>query len=1080
MKSMPPDLRVGGRVTWPAGKLSGFIDRIEGRRAHVVVDDGSEKLFSLDAGVIVPEPFASASHVMRPDGTVGVVLSAVDGQSYPTWRVAWADGSVSNAVEMTLRPAVIGDPIERFKAQQLSRAREFNLRSTAADLWTKHLHDDLISLSHARVDLKPHQVSVVHRVASGYPHRYLLCDEVGLGKTIEAAMIVKELRARGLARRVLVLVPSGLVRQWQFELKTKFNETFAIFDTNTMQYLRNRGVANPWTDTDSVITSHAWASWTAERRAEIAAVDWDLVIVDEAHHARRQRQGNRIRETNVYRLVSEITARPEFARRAALFLTATPMQLQRHELFSLVEMLHPVLFASEADFGSHLDHLAGLNQLVERIARDGVSTGPDLAAIVDLVSGYLEIGPADARSKLGDPRRLIDELRDRHRLSEVLIRNRRAVIGGFMPRRAYRWEVELSEYEAAVQEKMDGIIAEGYELAEQTRKNAVGFLMVIWQKLAASSSRALLQSLRGRRERLMETASAAPLSTAAAEELLAEDAQVTDVARRLGPTVADEVRRLDDVVELLERITVDSKAQKLTTQLQLLFAGEPDAKVLVFTEFRETQQMLSELIGASGWGCHIFHGQLGPLEKDAAVEAFRNESGPQVLVSTEAGGEGRNFQFAHILVNYDLPWNPMRMEQRIGRVDRIGQEHPVTIFNFHVQGTIESRILDVLERRIRLFEDSVGGLDPILGDAESDIRRALRLTAEARDNALAQLGDKLGERVDSARRAEAQLRDFILDTRSFSAEIAQVAQQQKASIGQLEFDRLLLQLLKSVNTWVGEPDERGERRVQFHPPFTEEHSALVGSSEKRRVCFDPRLSVDSEHVEYFGFGHPIVDTIMRRVIEERADGVAAVRLVSRVVLPAVRPGWQFNWMMKIGGLDARELVYSVFVDDERFVDQDLGAQLLALSGQFRAEETDAVVEPDGLDAAHSAAQTMVGRLRDSLMKDSRERALDRYEVERGRVQRLFDHRAEAAHDRVNACTATLDRLRTQGDTVQRQAIPLWEANLARAERELGVTREDRTRRLLELAETRNPQAEFSLLCVARIEVRELHQTAAGS
>ena len=291
-------LRAGCRVYWIAGKLHGCLDRIDGDRAHVVFDNGQDHTFKIDAGAIERFSFELGSHVSRSDGTLGVVIGKLDGQVFPTWKVSWADGTTSRAVEMTLRPATTRDPIARFKSGNVDKAEAFNLLSVTADTWFRHLHDDLVSLSNARVDLKPHQVAVVHRVISEYPHRFLLCDEVGLGKTIEAAMIVKELRARGQAKRVLVLVPTGLVRQWQFELKTKFNEPFAIFNRDTVEYLKNQGVNSPWLEHDSVIASHTWASWTPGRQAEIAAVPWDLIIVDEAHHARRQRQGKRTTETN--------------------------------------------------------------------------------------------------------------------------------------------------------------------------------------------------------------------------------------------------------------------------------------------------------------------------------------------------------------------------------------------------------------------------------------------------------------------------------------------------------------------------------------------------------------------------------------------------------------------------------------------------------------------------------------------------------------------------------------------------------------------------------------------------------------
>ena len=1056
-------IRTGGRVRWAAGKLDGYVDRIEGRIAHVIFDNGEELTFSIRAGALEVMPFAVGEMVMRGDGVVGVVVENVPSQTYPTVKVRFEDGTLRNAVEMTLRPATLDDPIERLRADQVGTAEQFNLRSVAADLWTRHLHDSLVSLSHARVDLKPHQVSVVHRVISSYPHRFLLCDEVGLGKTIEAAMVVKELRARGLARRVLILVPSGLVRQWQFELKTKFNETFAIFDRSTLQYLKSKGVRNPWTDHDSVITSQSWAAWSQERREEIASVDWDLIIVDEAHHARRQRTGRRVTVTNLYRLVWELTSRPEFARRGVLFLTATPLQLQRHELFSLVEMLDPVLFASEDDFVNHVQNLSGLNRLVEDLTRDG-----PVGELTERAKAFLDTQLDELHGlEVGE---LIDRLRARHRLSEVLVRNRRAVIGGFLPRRAFRWEVELTQNERAVQSEMDSIITDGYRVAERTRRTAVGFLMVIWQKLSASSSRALLKSLEGRRERLLQGEITSTLSAEDAEEDLSADHEAADITERLPVALAYELSRIDRVIALLKRIGIDSKASTLIAKLCDLFREDKDGKVIVFTEFRETQDMLVELCEAQGWSAHRFHGQLDPIQKDNAIDSFRVGSGPQVLVSTEAGGEGRNFQFAHILVNYDLPWNPMRVEQRIGRVDRIGQEHPVTIFNIHVQGTIEGRILDVLERRIRLFEESIGGLDPILGDAEADIKTALRAAADERGDELDRVAERLEQRVRQARVAETQLKDFILDTKSYSAEIAQTALQQRQSVSQAEFERLITVLLRSVNTWVENNPVGVERRIHFHPPFTEDHKELIEGEERRRVCFDPRTFVDSEHIEYFGFGHPIIDVMVKHTIEEQHEGASAIRQLLDGTIDGLRPGWQFIWLVKVGGLKPREFVHSSFVDDHGQMDPIVGSELLELSRRFEREESNQVLDVTTLDTASGGAREEVDAVVGELMVSLSEEAQTRFRVERDRIERVYDNRDRAARDRIQSCRETLERLKASEQQSQRQAIPLWEANHERARRELESLGQDRARSLRDLNAARRPQADYRLLATARIEV----------
>ena len=338
-----------------------------------------------------------------------------------------------------------------------------------------------------------------------------------------------------------------------------------------------------------------------------------------------------------------------------------------------------------------------------------------------------------------------------------MLRNRRAAVGGFAQRQASRWDVDLTPAEVLVQTQMDSILRDGYRAVSEGsggQANAVGFLMVIYQKLAASSSRALLLSLEGRRERLLAS-QAGHLGESEAEERLEDDTAAAEVTKKLRAGVEREAERIGEVIELLREIPIDSKAQRLLDGLRELSAVEPDIKVLIFTEFRETQAMLRELLADEEWGCEVFHGQLNADEKDRAVELFRDGMGRQALVATEAGGEGRNLQFAHILVNYDLPWNPMRVEQRIGRVDRIGQEKTIQIFNFRVRDTIEERILEVLDERIGIFKDTVGGLEPILGDAEDLIRAALRKGAEKRDEEFKKVGRRYEREVQRARRADA-------------------------------------------------------------------------------------------------------------------------------------------------------------------------------------------------------------------------------------------------------------------------------------------------------------------------------------
>ena len=1070
----------GARVRMVRLEQAGHVDRIEGRRAFVVLDNGDRLQVAVDSGGIERDVFSVGMQVSRTDGTTGVVIGDVRAADVPIWQVAWADGSSTQVPERGLRRAEIVDPVARMKAAMLDSAKAFNLRSVAADLWARHRSEELVSLSHARFDLMPHQVSVLHRVVSNRPHRFLLCDEVGLGKTIEAAMVLKELRSRGLAQRVLILAPASIQVQWWFELKTKFNETFRIFNRETLRDRENEGALNPWHTSRSVITSHSFAAHNETRRAEICAVPWDLIVVDEAHHARRRRQGRRITETNLYKLVRDLTAESGLGRRSVLFLTATPMQLQHHELFSLVELLQPTLFPSEEDFQQHVDQRADLTRLIAEI-EECAPEGDELDAYIQEGSPWLN---RSSGSDLRSADELASELRASHRLGEVMLRNRRAAVGGFAQRQASQWDVELTPAEELVQKQMDSILRDGYRAASEGsggQANAVGFLMVIYQKLAASSSRALLRSLEGRRERLLAS-EAAGIEESEAEESLTDDVTASEVTRKLPPGVEREAERIGEVIELLREIPIDSKAQRLLDGLRELSAVEPDIKVLIFTEFRETQAMLRELLDDEEWGCEIFHGQLDAQQKDRAVELFRDGVGRQALIATEAGGEGRNLQFAHILVNYDLPWNPMRVEQRIGRVDRIGQEKPIQIFNFRVRDTIEERILEVLDERIGIFKDAVGGLEPILGRAEEDIRAALRKGAERRDEELEKVGRRYEREVERARRADSELADMNVDTSPYREEIRKLIGKASAvTVSQEHVDLLLRKLLSTANARVTRPGDgnhfpEGQRRVDFGPPFTEEHRELLNGQEQRLVCFDPKISVDSASVEYFGFGHPIVDALVRSVTHDELSGSAAIRHLARENMPGLRRGWQFNWRLRLTAAEPREWVFPVFVDDDGGADPEIADLLLKQSRHFARETARStaapVIDSQRLDSAFQSAEAAVLKRQEELAGYYSERAETDYDTARGRIERLYDYKAASAQERLDADRTVLARMEASPDADNRRVIPIWQFNVRRAEEQIVQVGDDRQGALDDLLQSRNPSIEYDLLNVARIVVAD--------
>lgn len=1087
----------GVLVRWKWGKPETEVGVIAqsmmgGKQLRVRFDDGSEQIFASDNRVIERFLFEPGASVRRLNGgDTGVVASGELVGEKIYYTVSLPGNRTETIPETTLRPASLTDPVQRLKAKKVSNPRKFCLRSTATSYSFVSRYEELASLEHTRIEAKPHQISVAHRVTNAYPHRFLLCDEVGLGKTIEAGMVLRELRARGMVKRVLILVPANLQIQWQHELKTKFNETFSIYNGDSVKFLKQGSDQNVWTLNDSIIASHAFCTHTDERVEEISSVDWDIVIVDEAHHARVRYNGSKTTETLLYKLAQRLTDFREGGRRSVLLLTATPMQLDPRELYSLVELLDPALFPSVDNFEQQRVLLPELNRLVSAVENYESSTKvaqhlgiagrkPTVRTVYSTLETRLRNvlhEELDGHLQSGAGRlEIVEALRQRHRLSEVMIRNRKSQVGGFQPRQAFTWPVYQTEEERAAYAGVEEYVREGYQKALETQNNALGFVMVTFQKLMSSSSRALRTSLIGRRERLLAKRAVAQ----AAWDLEGVDASDGEDAATLVEKASsdkqdyvspEELQHLDELIRQLGLIRGDSKARALLSGVEDILEREPKAKVLIFTQFRETQEMLKELLGAR-WHVHLFHGQIGVLEKDRAVERFRQDEGPSFLISTEAGGEGRNLQFCHLLVNYDLPWNPMRVEQRIGRVDRFGQKEVVTVFNFAVAGTVEERVLDVLERRIGLFKETVGGLDPILGEVETDLRKIFQMAEREANRALEAMANSIERRIAEARKAEVQLADFIMDSKSFRPEVAGEIMDREKPISRQAMHDFVKALLKAKRTVLDPTDEQGVYKAIFREPFLSDHPDLIqDGGHERLVCFDPTVAADSESVQFLSFGHQIVDALVDDALDNERGGLTAVRHIHGSDLPPAT-GYQFNFVLSVGGINPRKQVFPAFVNDEGDFSEDIGKRLLEIEAEFNDERGDGAsldsmeTLDDAFADANFAAAVALERLSERTSRQNREN-LDR---ERAKLERYFDYRDVVAGDKATHARRILGQLESSDEPSDQRILPVWRANLENAIRVRAGLSDEKVRRLAELDRLAMPETGFSLLGAARVVI----------
>ncbi|RLQ98252.1 DEAD/DEAH box helicase [Falsibacillus albus] len=447
----------------------------------------------------------------------------------------------------------------------------------------------------------PHQLEVAKQVVESMNGKAILADEVGLGKTIEAGLILKEYMIRGLAKKILILVPASLVSQWAFELNTKFHIPAVA---QKKDYV--------WDQCDCVVSSMDTAK-RSPHREKIYEQNYDLVIIDEAHKLKNHKTKN-------YEFVQNLK------KKFCLLLTATPIQNRIDEVFHLVSLLKPGHLGNESIFAE--------------------------------------------KYKKGD-RSIQEDAHLRELVNKVMIRNRRADTGiEWTKRHVTTVPIEFSPSERELYDAIQ-ILRQHHEYI-----NTSPFSIMTLQREACSSREAVFFTLKNM------------------------------INKMENPTqqFEDKIRHLFQKVDQVQK---NSKAEKVLELIQ----GIND-KVIIFTEYRATQLYLQWYLKQHGISSVPFRGGFKRGKKDWMRELFQKHA--QVLIATEAGGEGINLQFCHYMINFDLPWNPMRLEQRIGRVHRLGQEEDVHIYNFATKDTVEEHILKILYEKINLFERVIGELDDIL------------------------------------------------------------------------------------------------------------------------------------------------------------------------------------------------------------------------------------------------------------------------------------------------------------------------------------------------------------------------------
>ncbi|MBI1194418.1 MAG: RNA polymerase-associated protein RapA [Gammaproteobacteria bacterium] len=784
----------------------GTILAVEGRSVTIVfMATGETRVYSRHSAPLSRVRFAEGDTVRAHEGWTLNVESVVETDGLLRYRGRRDDGGMAELPEGQLDNRIqLNRPGERLFSAQIDPPKWFELRRRTLEHHERLSRSDLRGLTGARTSLIPHQLYIAHEVAGRYAPRVLLADEVGLGKTIEAGLILHQQLLTGLARRVLIIVPDSLVHQWLVEMLRRFNLYFTIFDEDRCQAVEeSSGQDNPFHTAQLALCSLGFISGSDKRFKQALAGNWDLLVVDEAHHLEWSPDA----PSPEYQRVSMIAASTS----GVLLLTATPEQLGKLSHFARLRLLDPDRFPDYDTFIAEEQRYRPVAEAVEQLLSDQAINDRTLATLRSVMDEGDDQALLSRLDETGARTELVDHLLDRHGTGRVLFRNTRAAVKGFPQRRLHSYALELPTAYAEAQDQMRG---------------------------SALSEPGLLLC----------------------PELMYQ---------------ACEVANQTDWTE------IDPRVAWLSEQLKQLRS----AKVLVITASADSAiELAAALRVREGIHAAVFHEDMSIVERDRAAAFFADpDDGSQVLICSEIGSEGRNFQFAHHLVMFDLPLNPDLLEQRIGRLDRIGQTETIRIHVPYIEGSPQELMFNWYHQGLAAFEHTCPAGHSVFSRVGETLIEALH-----------QLDDQPTELLDLIVTTQALLRemnealhqgrDRLLEYNSCRPHAAQ-AQHQQAE--QADQPAVLLDYLEHVFDCYGVDMEEHSRHGFLVRPGEKLQTSFPGLLDEGMIITCERdTALSNEDMHYVTWEHPMTEGAMDMVLSSELGNATMVA----VKLKGVKPG----------------------------------------------------------------------------------------------------------------------------------------------------------------------------------------------
>ena len=935
------------------------------------------------------------------------------------------------------------------------------------------LTDQIYAFMSSRTEFNTYQFKPVLKLLNSPFQRLLIADEVGVGKTIEAGIIYTELKARKELERVLVVCPHALMPKWKSEMKSRFDENFEIISSERLKYILNESSKGlDITNLKGICSIQLLRMEGYLSKLKESPLYFDLVIVDEAHHMRNK--------GNSYDLGECLSYKSD----ALIFLTATPLQLGQEDFFNLMHLLLPDEFKDFGYFQKIIEPNQYLNA-VYRLLKSKEFSNKDVLELLSKVEttelsekfslnpDYNNIKEILSSQKLLDSGDIISiqkKLNELNPLTYAYTRTKKREVMTSPIREPHKIQVSFSEKEKEFYDLAIKYAKYKFNQRNLGNQQGVGFATIMIQRQVASCIPAMVSYLKDiLKNRNFEQSSED-------DSYLAEDSDI-DEMERANVLDKQEIQMIKEMIQIGNALgNRDTKFDAFLKTLERLIVRDEISGIMVFSYFRKTLEYLKDKLTKQGYKVGLIYGGIDLDEREIITEQMRNQE-IQILLSSEVGGEGLDFQFCNCMVNYDLPWNPMKVEQRIGRLDRYGQTSPkVLIYNFSVEDTVESRIFGRLYERIKIFEKYIGELEGILGKEISDLTKLIvstELTPEQEEQKIREIQQIIELKGIEMKEFDKERSKFLGQDDYFNEEITSIKQTNRF-ITPDEIENLLKLFLSEFfpktrldfignNIYEINPDNYFsefllETKMKLQPVKRQELSSFIKKIEKgiTKITFDSKQACMNKGIEFITIKHPLLKAIVSFLKEK-----GKVHLIGRIIITNEKFCGTYVFFTYLISINAAKTIlelHTVTVDTETLeVNMTLSEEFSKLIYQNRSYPLNegALINPIVIKACEQKSLEFISTLQDKKEKELQKNNNYLIDSQIESQKAFFKHKIAQAERRLE-------------DNPDERIVRMKSAEIQRLENELKS-------KLSSLEKKRLIDISFNLVAGGILEVKKSHE-----